>query len=189
MRDKQEQDYHTRQGKPSVHPFLSADGIAVDDQRQHSPYNTLIDGIDRLVEFSNDSDADYRRAAQTCLDPNRICKGPAILSIQGQDHWAKSNKIRRQERLSLSPGGVHYGCIDLCRQLSCRFDLHCPQENILYALVTFYSFSYASSDTGSCHSVELSSPGTSTARCENQLSAAAPCQCFTSAGMFTISPG
>ena len=37
--------------------------------------------------------------------------------------------------------------------------------------------------------LEVSSPGTSTARCENQLSGAAPCQCLTSGGMFTTSPG
>ena len=41
----------------------------------------------------------------------------------------------------------------------------------------------------SSHSVDVSSPGTSIARCENQLSSAAPCQCFTLAGMFTQSPG
>ena len=41
----------------------------------------------------------------------------------------------------------------------------------------------------SSHSVDVSSPGTSIARCENQLSSAAPCQCFTPAGMFTQSPG
>ena len=45
------------------------------------------------------------------------------------------------------------------------------------------SRSYASSVTGSSHSVEHASPATSNARCANQLSAAAPCQCFTLAGI------
>lgn len=48
---------------------------------------------------------------------------------------------------------------------------------------------YSSSVTGSSHSLEEFSPGTSKARCANQLSAAAPCQCFTLAGMWTTSPG
>ena len=48
---------------------------------------------------------------------------------------------------------------------------------------------YSSSVTGSSHSLEEFSPGTSKARCANQLSAAAPCQCFTFAGMWMTSPG
>ena len=47
-----------------------------------------------------------------------------------------------------------------------------------------YSFAYSSGSTGSSHSLEASSPGTSTDRCENQPSAAAPCQCFTPSGTF-----
>lgn len=49
--------------------------------------------------------------------------------------------------------------------------------------------SYSLSDTSSCHSLRVSSPGTSTATWANQLSFAAPCQCFTPAGMMTTSPG
>ena len=48
---------------------------------------------------------------------------------------------------------------------------------------------YAASSTASSHSLEVSVPGTSTAKCENQLSGAAPCQCFTPAGILTTSPG
>lgn len=47
---------------------------------------------------------------------------------------------------------------------------------------------YSSSVTGSCHSLEVFSPGTSTAMCENQLFLFAPCQCLTFAGMTTTSP-
>ncbi len=50
------------------------------------------------------------------------------------------------------------------------------------------SGSYSAAETGSSHSLEASSPGTSTARWENQLSLAAPCQCLTPAGMMTTSP-
>ena len=43
--------------------------------------------------------------------------------------------------------------------------------------------SYSSSVTGSSHSFEAFSPCISKAKWANQLSAAAPCQCFTFAGM------
>ena len=51
------------------------------------------------------------------------------------------------------------------------------------------SASYCASVTSSSHSLEAFSPGTSTAMCENQLSFFAPCQCLTSGGMTTTSPG
>lgn len=53
----------------------------------------------------------------------------------------------------------------------------------------YYNLSYSSSVTGSSHSFDDPSAGTSTARCANQLSLAAPCQCLTSGGIFTTSPG
>ena len=53
----------------------------------------------------------------------------------------------------------------------------------------YFSFSYCSSSTGSSQSALPSLPGTSMARCWNQLSAAAPCQCLTPSGIFTTSPG
>ena len=56
-------------------------------------------------------------------------------------------------------------------------------------LACYPNFPYASSSTGSHHSFLVSSPGTSTAIWENQLSAFAPCQCFTSAGMVMTIPG
>ena len=48
---------------------------------------------------------------------------------------------------------------------------------------------YSSSPTGASHSFEVFSPGTAIARCENQESARAPCQCSTFAGIETTSPG
>ena len=53
----------------------------------------------------------------------------------------------------------------------------------------YYSLFYSSSETASHHSVLPSSPSISIARCENHESGAAPCQCLTFAGIFTISPG
>ena len=54
---------------------------------------------------------------------------------------------------------------------------------------SYFSFLYSSSLTGSSHSLELFSPGTSIARWLNHSSGAAPCQCFTSAGILMQSPG
>lgn len=53
----------------------------------------------------------------------------------------------------------------------------------------YFNLSYSSSETASSHSFEAPSAGTEIAMCWNQESAAAPCQCFTSAGIFTTSPG
>ena len=52
----------------------------------------------------------------------------------------------------------------------------------------FYSTSYSSSNTDLHHSFVQSSPGTSTAICENQLFFFAPCQCLTLAGIFITLP-
>lgn len=48
---------------------------------------------------------------------------------------------------------------------------------------------YSSSETGSSHSLLVFVPGTSIARCENHESGAAPCQCLTPVGTFTVLPG
>ena len=53
----------------------------------------------------------------------------------------------------------------------------------------YASAAYSSSATGSSHSFDAPSAGTAMATCENQLSDAAPCQCFVSGGMLTASPG
>ena len=52
-----------------------------------------------------------------------------------------------------------------------------------------FSLAYSSSVTGSHHSLLQSLPGTSTAMWLNQLSALAPCQCLTLAGMVITVPG
>ena len=63
------------------------------------------------------------------------------------------------------------------------------EVNFTLDLSSYFSFSYISSVTVSHHSDDVSSPCTSIARCENHSSGAAPCQCFTSAGILTQSPG
>ena len=53
----------------------------------------------------------------------------------------------------------------------------------------YFILLYSSSLTASCHSLDVFSPGISKARWANQLSFAAPCQCFTLAGMWMTVPG
>ena len=59
----------------------------------------------------------------------------------------------------------------------------------LYARYYKALCAYSASLTGLHHSLRHSSPVTSTAIWLNQLSAFAPCQCLTFAGMVTTSPG
>ena len=54
---------------------------------------------------------------------------------------------------------------------------------------SYFNLLYSSSLTSSSHSLEVSTPSISKAKCENQLSGAAPCQCLTFAGIFITSPG
>src|SRR5699024_10893259 len=51
------------------------------------------------------------------------------------------------------------------------------------------SRSYSSSETGSSHSLSMSSPGVMKARWENHASPFAPCQCFVPAGTRITVPG
>ena len=82
---------------------------------------------------------------------------------------------------------------------------HCPPDNvrpaggyiswgidsqlIYFFQSSYFSFLYSSSLTGSSHSVELFSPGTSIARCETHSSGAAPCQCLTPVAILMQSLG
>lgn len=59
----------------------------------------------------------------------------------------------------------------------------------LYSALFYFSLPYSSSLTGSSHSFDSFSPGTAKARWANQLSDAAPCQCFTLAGIWITVPG
>lgn len=66
---------------------------------------------------------------------------------------------------------------------------HVPKPLFPFHGASFYfSFPYSSGSTPSHHSLLVPSPGTSRARCWKAESGAAPCQCFTSGGMFTTSP-
>ena len=68
------------------------------------------------------------------------------------------------------------------------------EQSVLFFIIVksyrcYFILLYSSSLTASCHSLEVFSPGISKARCANQLSFAAPCQCFTLAGMWMTVPG
>ncbi len=74
-------------------------------------------------------------------------------------------------------------------QISHRYAIPCTAFSACAHFRHYFNLSYSSSVTGSSHSLDVSSPGTLNARCENQLSAAAPCQCFTLAGIWITVPG
>ena len=85
--------------------------------------------------------------------------------------------------------GIHgrcNGCFYSCIQCSCIKSHSTPATD---SNDSYFSFLYSSSLTGSSHSLELFSPGTSIARCENHSSGAAPCQCLTPVGILMQSPG
>ena len=77
-------------------------------------------------------------------------------------------------------------CFYSCIQFSCVKSHPTPATD---SNSSYFSFLYSSSLTGSSHSLELFSPGTSIARCENHSSGAAPCQCLTPVGILMQSPG
>ena len=68
------------------------------------------------------------------------------------------------------------------------------EQSVLFFIIVksyscYFILLYSSSLTASCHSLDVFSPGISKARCANQLSFAAPCQCFTLAGIWMTVPG
>ena len=69
------------------------------------------------------------------------------------------------------------------------FFIACPSYSYIGFPPVYDNLLYSSSKTASSHSLLVSSPATSIARCENQESGAAPCQCFTFAGMLITVPG
>lgn len=75
------------------------------------------------------------------------------------------------------------------RSQTCGASAKFEQVRLCSRLANYFSLSYSSSVTGSSHSLAAFSPGISKARCANQLSVTAPCQCFTFAGMWMTVPG
>ena len=76
--------------------------------------------------------------------------------------------------ISCQPLSCHFYNDSGKNRASCRFQPILP---------------YSSSITGSNHFEDVFSTGVSTAKWENQESAAAPCQCFTLAGILITVPG
>lgn len=115
---------------------------------------------------------------------------PGIITLL---FWSMAAKLPNAHLLSVNISGnsapLQFGSktetiqADLSTPLSAARTGDGAKASLLVAL------RYASSSTGSSHSLEASSPGTSNARWENQLSGAAPCQCFTPGAMLTTSPG
>ena len=142
-----------------------------------------------ILERSADPAADFRvrRVEIQIIDAQSLC---------GREHFPDMRFTARQALAAHADLADQQAGISQCPVIH---SLTPPCSNIndgregthLRASLrsAYFSLPYSSSDTGSSHWLEPPSAGTSTARCENQLSFAAPCQCFTSGGIFTTSPG
>ena len=76
----------------------------------------------------------------------------------------------------------------------CSIPIPTPLLNFIFFIIVksyscYFILLYSSSLTVSCHSLDVFSPGISNARWANQLSFAAPCQCFTLVGIWMTVPG
>lgn len=91
---------------------------------------------------------------------------PALWLLRLSLHWNRYRKISRFSLFICAP--TIQWLQNLVQNLT---SFH------FYPFLPYFSSLYSSSETGSHYSQPASSPGTSTARLENQLSEAAPCQC------------
>ena len=101
-----------------------------------------------------------------------------LFSMNSRNTWTEKQAFSLDSHYSLVPSTGH------------RLLAGTP-TTIVYAsrLLSHQSCGYSASVTGSHHSLLVSVPGISNARCENQLCCLAPCQCLTPAGISTMSPG
>ena len=104
------------------------------------------------------------------------------------------NSLRDDDDVALQQPAQGYLCSSLAVFLANQGEGRVGEQSILFFIIVrsyscYFNLSYSSSVTGSSHSLELFSPGISKARWANQLSFAAPCQCFTLAGIWMTVPG
>ena len=137
--------------------------------------------------FLGDREASERRTALLAIW-NKGGSVPILRTKEDTPHWfAMHQKSGPMGRLPFGP--LAHGTLPSITP-ACQMELGlsaswAPAFSMRYACAARYS----SSETGSSHSLLASTPGTSTARCANHESAAAPCQCLTPAGMLTTVPG
>lgn len=104
------------------------------------------------------------------------------------------NSLRDDDDVALQQPAQGYLCSCLAVFLVNLGEGRVGEQSVLFFInVKSYScyfiLLYSSSLTVSCHSLDVFSPGISNARWANQLSFAAPCQCFTLVGIWMTVPG
>ena len=105
--------------------------------------------------------------------------GPRLWGAVGDSDKAKTNKNDLELKIMITTFPL-----SPTNTVSSNHNFQFPNLILLN-----HNLSYSSSATGSSHSFEVSSPSTSNARWANHESLAAPCQCFTLAGMWMTVPG
>ena len=122
-----------------------------------------------------------------------------VEEIQILLHSFLVNGLRDDDYIALQQPAQGYLCSSLAIFLANLGEGRCcgiftPLLTFIFFIIVksyscYFILLYSSSLTASCHSLDVFLPGISKARWENQLSFAAPCQCFTLAGMWMTVPG
>lgn len=104
------------------------------------------------------------------------------------------NGLRDDDYVALQQPAQGYLCSSLAVFLANLGECRVGEQSVLFFIIVkfyrcYFILLYSSSLTASCHSLDVFSPGISKARWANQLSFAAPCQCFTLAGIWMTVPG
>ena len=104
------------------------------------------------------------------------------------------NGLRDDDYVALQQPAQGYLCGSLAVFLANLGEGRVGEQSVLFFIIVksyscYFILLYSSSLTASCHSLDVFSPGISKARWANQLSFAAPCQCFTLAGIWMTVPG
>ena len=109
-------------------------------------------------------------------------------------HSFLMNGLRDDDYVALQQPAQGYLCGSLAVFLANLAEGRVGEQSVLFFIIVksyscYFILLYSSSLTASCHSLDVFSPGISKARWANQLSFAAPCQCFTLAGIWMTVPG
>ena len=117
-----------------------------------------------------------------------------VEEIQILLHSFLVNGLRDDDYVALQQPAQGYLCGSLAVFLANLAEGRVGEQSVLFFIILksyrcYFILLYFSSHTASCHSLDVFSPGISKARWANQLSFAAPCQCFTFAGIWMTVPG
>ena len=117
-----------------------------------------------------------------------------VEEIQILFHSLLANGLRDDDYVALQQPAQGYLCGSLAVFLANLAEGRVGEQSVLFFIILksyrcYFILLYSSSLTASCHSLDVFSPGISKARWANQLSFAAPCQCFTLAGIWMTVPG